>query len=198
MLSTERNPYGHHETTRWADYFSALFLSKDRWVSGFFLMGSNKLISPLRWKPAMELPFPTWWYIWRFCGWFVWPNDSVSVISKVSEMRLEWFDYWALCLPFKFRIFFKESWSNWEFFHIALVHQVESNRLRTLPSGPSQWGICGIRIIATLLSSGVVKRLLQQLWPWTSKLNPWEIATTAWALAKLQVVEDWRCSMFWI
>ena len=162
-------------------------------------MGSNKLISPLRWKPVMELPFPTWWYIWRFCGWFVWPKDSVSVISKVrwDAIGVIWLLGTLPALQIQ-DIFLKESWSNWVLFHIALVHQVESDRLRTLPGGPSQWGICGIRIIATLLSSGVVKTLLQQLWPWTSKLNPWEIATTAWALAKLQVVEDWRCFLFWI
>ena len=143
----------------------------------------------------MELPFPfpIWWYIWRFWWVICLGQRTVSVISKVMWDAIG--VIWLLgTLPaLQIQDIFKESWSSLVLFHIALVHQVESDRLRTLPGGPSQWGIPGIRIIATLLSSGVVKRLLQQLWPWTSKLNPWEIATTAWALAKLQVVEDWRC-----
>jgi hypothetical protein len=49
--------------------------------------------------------------------------------------------------------------------------------------------------------SGSLDATLQQLWPWLSTLNPWEVATTAWALAKLQRQERlWRkkyCGYRW-
>ena len=99
-------------------------------------MGSNKLISPLRWKPVMELHFPTWWYIKIL--WVICLAKGQCLGYFQSDVRCDWSDLITghFACPFKFRIFFKESWSNWELFHIALVHQVESDRLRTLPGGP--------------------------------------------------------------